>query len=98
MALTAADVIGLARLARFAFATEAVERSRAELNAVLERLRILGEIEPGEEVFARAETGLRLRDDAGPADPLQQPLDQMAPSLVSGFFTVPRVITPDQQT
>jgi aspartyl/glutamyl-tRNA(Asn/Gln) amidotransferase C subunit len=91
--LTAEAVARLARLARFDLSVDELEGLRAELNAVLEQMQLLDELEPAADESILVETAVRLRADEYGSDALRLPLEQLTPHLVAGFFTVPRIIS-----
>ncbi len=94
MALSLAEVAQLARLARLELSSEEIARFRGHLDAVLERIAELGEINGiSAEMVANgaADAGPWRADEPGP-DALRLPVDSFATDMASGFFTVPRVI------
>jgi aspartyl-tRNA(Asn)/glutamyl-tRNA(Gln) amidotransferase subunit C len=92
MSLSKEDVIRLARLARFDVAPDEIERFRAQLSAILERMEILNELDPAEPVTEPPSTAVRLRADESTPDKLHADLKALTAEMVAGFFTVPRVM------
>ena len=102
MAVTADDLARVAELARLRLDDERVPELVRQLNGILEHMRVLGAVDT-EGVPAAAgvgDAGLPLREDHGPAIPLERPLEAIAPrgpggapATRDGFLLVPRLAT-----
>ena len=92
MPLTAPDIIRLARLGRFEVSPEEIERFRVQLNAILERISELEEIEATNRETDKVEAGLRMRDDVSSKDELRLPVETLSEHMAADFFTLPRLL------
>lgn len=95
MALTAAEVVRLARLARMEISPEEIERFRAQLGNVLEHMRVLEEIDLTEDVPPENREPVRLRADESHPDRLYGTIETLSADVAGGFFTVPRALPTD---
>jgi len=95
MAVTEADVMRIADLARLGMDPERVDSLVHELNGILEHMNVLQAVDTGSVVSGQeGETrGMPLRADVGPRYPLARPLADFAPSSRDGFLLVPRLTT-----
>jgi aspartyl-tRNA(Asn)/glutamyl-tRNA(Gln) amidotransferase subunit C len=85
------DVEKIAELARLELAEDEAEQLRRELASILEHFEIVQELDlPGGAGSAPAPGAARLRPDRPGSDPLQLPLESLAPAWRDGFFLVPR--------
>lgn len=91
MALTSEDIIRLARMARFAVSPEDIDRFRAQLNAVLERIAELADVTDRADP-ADADAAVRLRDDVAADGTLLRGAEALSGDVVAGFFTVPHAL------
>ncbi len=92
MAVTTADVLHVAALARLKLAPDEVERLTSQLNDILGHVAELAaagteQVQPEPATTWPAP----LRGDDAPPDGLTLPPAAMAPAWLDGFFTVPRL-------
>lgn len=97
MAVTIADVLHVARLARLGVPEERAAQLVAQLNGILEHMEVLGRVDATgvaatEGVGAE---GTPLREDAGMPVPLARGIEAFSPSVRDGFLLVPRLATHD---
>lgn len=85
----------MAELASVRLTGPEVERLRTELAAILDHFAVLSELSGDGAVGPDHPPTAPLRDDVEAPDPLQVPLSELAPTLVDGFFTVPRIAALD---
>lgn len=92
--LSIEDVRRVSRLARLAVSDERLERYRAQLGAVLEHMRSLGELDlTGVEPLAHPTEDADRWDADEPRDPLTtSELMRIAPEVVPPFIKVPKVL------
>ncbi|MHB1863713.1 MAG: Asp-tRNA(Asn)/Glu-tRNA(Gln) amidotransferase subunit GatC [Gemmatimonadaceae bacterium] len=93
MAVSLDDVRHIAGLARLGLTDERAHALVAELNTILGHMDVLSRVDTSQAASAQAGVGMPLRDDAGPADPLDRGPQAFAPSVRDGFFLVPRLAT-----
>ncbi|HEY0673152.1 MAG TPA: Asp-tRNA(Asn)/Glu-tRNA(Gln) amidotransferase subunit GatC [Longimicrobiales bacterium] len=93
MAVTPADVMYIAQLARLDLTPEEIERFTPQLNRVLEHAAELAEVDVGgvAPVGGVAEWTSPLRADVPGADNLALTIEQLSEFVAAGFFTVPRL-------
>ena len=93
MAVTPEEVRRLAALARLRLDEAEVAAMAAELDAVLEHVRVLGRADgPDAPPPAAVDPGAPpLRPDAFGADLLHRTPDMLAPGWQDGYFVVPRL-------
>lgn len=91
--VSAEDVRHVAMLARLGLSEQRVGELTKELNTILEHMEVLSQVDTSGigEAVAGEDTGMRLRDDNGPAIPLEEPPESFAPEMREGFFIVPRL-------
>ena len=99
MSVTRETVAKIASLARIQMDDAALDRMAPELNAILDWVEQLGEVDTSgvEPTTAVIPNTLRLRDDVVDADPLtgggkRDAVLANAPAAEHGFFGVPKVI------
>ena len=99
MSVTRETVAKIASLARIRMDEPALDHMVPELNAILDWVEQLGEVDTSgvEPMMAVIENRLRLRDDVVDADPLtgggkRDAVLANAPAAEHGFFGVPKVI------
>ena len=106
MAVTKDDVRHIAGLARIGVPEERLDALVGELNGILANMEVLQKV-PSAGAAAEAEalrTGMPLRPDEGPSVALERPIAKIAPgthaldgaampSVIDGFFLVPRLAT-----
>ncbi|HWV57340.1 MAG TPA: Asp-tRNA(Asn)/Glu-tRNA(Gln) amidotransferase subunit GatC [Longimicrobiales bacterium] len=93
MAVSRADVLRIAELARLRLTQDEVARLTVELNDILAHVEALKEVDVGDvpAMGLAAEWEAPTRDDVPGVDPLGLSIEEMAPAVVDGFFTVPRL-------
>lgn len=95
MAVSDADVLHVAVLARLAIAPERVPSLVRELNGILDHMAVL-ETADVSTVDDDARAAMPRRDDVVAPIPLARPLADFAPSPRDGFLLVPRLSTHSQ--
>ena len=92
MSIDRRDIARIADLARLDVAEDELDALARECRAILEHFEILREAELSQtpDVEGGADAHGPPGERAGP-DPLQLPLDQIAPAWVEGFFVLPRL-------
>ncbi len=95
MAVTEQDVRHVADLARVGVPAERLPQLVAELNGILAHMDVLERVDTVGVSYAAGVSsgGMPLREDAGPAYPLDAPRESFAPSTRDGFLLVPRLAT-----
>ena len=95
MAVTRDEVRRIAALARIGVDESRIPALVAELDSILEHMRILQSVDTKGVIPATGlgAGGTPLREDAGPPIPLVRPLEDIAPRMHHGFFLVPRLDT-----
>jgi aspartyl-tRNA(Asn)/glutamyl-tRNA(Gln) amidotransferase subunit C len=95
MAVSDADVLHVAALARLAIPPQRVPALVRELNGILDHMAILETVDVtsvGEDTRA----AMPRRADAVAPTPLERPLSSFAPAPRDGFLLVPRLSTHSQ--
>lgn len=87
----AAEVRRIARLARLELADEEVERLAGEIGGILRHFEALADVDPDGLDAADFRPAPRLRRDVPDPDPLERPLEELAPEWRGGLFVVPRL-------
>ena len=95
MAVSDADVLHVAALARLAMPTERVPALVRELNGILDHMAVLETVDISS-VGDDARTPMPRRTDAIAPVPLVRPLADFAPAPRDGFLLVPRLSTHSQ--
>jgi len=95
MAVSDADVLHVAALARLAMPAERVPALARELNGILEHMAVLETVDVST-AGHDARTAMPRRDDVVGSVPLARPLAEFAPSPRDGFILVPRLSTHSQ--
>ncbi len=95
MAVSDADVLHVAALARLALPTERVPALVRELNGILEHMAVLESVDVST-VGDDARTAMPRRADVSAPIPLVRPLETFAPAPRDGFLLVPRLSTHSQ--
>ena len=106
MAVSKDDVRHIAGLARLGVADDRLDQLVTELNGILAHMEVLQKVQSaGASAAADAlRTGMPLRPDHGPSVALERPIASFAPpsrtldgapmpSVIDGFFLVPRLAT-----
>jgi aspartyl-tRNA(Asn)/glutamyl-tRNA(Gln) amidotransferase subunit C len=98
MAVTRADVIHVAALARLHLDEDEVARLTQDLNSILAHVSALdaADVSRVEGVSGAAEWPAPLRDDVPGSDPLTIPPAYLSAYWQSGFFTVPTLPAHDR--
>src|SRR5436190_21219908 len=92
--VTIDDVRHVAMLARLGVSDERARELAKELNTILEHMDALGRVDThGVDEASATTTGMRLREDEGPAIPLAEPPESFAPEMRAGLLLVPRLST-----
>jgi aspartyl-tRNA(Asn)/glutamyl-tRNA(Gln) amidotransferase subunit C len=105
-AISRDDVRHIAGLARLGVPDDRLDTLVKELNGILANMEVLQKVQSaGAAAEADAlRTGMPLRADTGPCVPLERPISAIAPpthaldgalmpSVIDGFFLVPRLAT-----
>jgi len=95
VAVTRADVLHIAELARLGVDSTRADELTKELSAILAHMEVLSQVDTAT-VAATAGVGAGgtpLRPDSGVAGLMKQALESFAPSMRDGFFIVPRLAT-----
>ncbi len=95
MAVSDADVLHVAALARLAMPVERVPGLVRELNGILDHMAVLETVDVSS-VGADARTPMPRRTDVVAPIPLLRPLAEFAPAPRDGFLLVPRLSTHSQ--
>jgi aspartyl-tRNA(Asn)/glutamyl-tRNA(Gln) amidotransferase subunit C len=97
MAVTRAEVMHVAQLARLELTDGEVDRFTEQLNSILAHVGELEAVDLGDaaEVDTAAEWPAPLRADQPGPDRLIFPVSQLSQAFESGFFTVPRLAALD---
>jgi aspartyl/glutamyl-tRNA(Asn/Gln) amidotransferase, C subunit len=97
MAVTQADVIHVAELARLAVAPDRLDHLVSELNGILAHMDVLEKTDTSsvESNLAVPAESTPLRSDSSGPLPMLTTRESFAPSMRDGFFIVPRLATHD---
>ena len=95
MAVTRADVLHIAQLARLAIDGVRADELTRELSAILAHMDVLSQVDTASVAPAAGvgAGGTPLRPDTGVAPGMVGTLESFAPSMRDGFFIVPRLAT-----
>ncbi len=95
MAVSHADVLHVAELARLAVSPERLDSLVAELNGILGHMEVLSKADTREVELAEfAPTdSTPTRADSSPPIPLRNPISSFTVSMKDGFILVPRLAT-----
>ena len=95
MAVTRADVLHIAQLARLGVSAERAEALTRELSDILAHMDVLSQVDTASVAGASGvgAGGTPLRPDTGVTPDMAVPLESIAPSMRDGFFIVPRLAT-----
>lgn len=92
MGVSREDVLRVAALARLRLEPGEVERFTAQLNSILDHIRVLGRVKgAASHAGEAADWPAPQREDAGRPDALAFPPAELAPAWADGFFAVPRL-------
>jgi aspartyl-tRNA(Asn)/glutamyl-tRNA(Gln) amidotransferase subunit C len=100
VAVTRADVLHVAQLARLGVDPDRIASLVSELNGILEHMEVLGAVETGGRMGdgGRGTTATAMRSDVGGTSvPLATLREEFAPLMRDGFFLVPRLATHEDQ-
>lgn len=96
-AVTVQDVRHVAMLARLGLTDDRARELTRDLNTILEHMNVLSRVDTTgvseSTVFGEQGKGMRLREDRGPAIPLEERPESFAPEMRDGLFIVPRLST-----
>jgi aspartyl-tRNA(Asn)/glutamyl-tRNA(Gln) amidotransferase subunit C len=95
MAVTQADVLKVADLARLAVAPDRLDHLVNELNGILAHMDVLEKTDTSaieNNITVPVESTPLRSDSSGPL-PMLAPRESFAPSMRDGFFMVPRLAT-----
>lgn len=95
MAVSDADVLHVAALARLAMSSDRVPALVRELNGILGHMAVLETIDVSS-LDADNRMPMPRRDDVVGSVPLDHPLETFAPAPRDGFLLVPRLATHSQ--
>lgn len=95
MAVTREDVEHIANLARLALDEGRLPELVRQLNAILEHMDVLQQVDIGKAVPVAGvgDQSLPLREDRSAPIPLLRARELFAPEMRDGFFLVPRLAT-----
>ncbi|HJU88436.1 MAG TPA: Asp-tRNA(Asn)/Glu-tRNA(Gln) amidotransferase subunit GatC [Gemmatimonadaceae bacterium] len=95
MAVTQEDVEHIANLARLALDERRIPELVQQLNAILEHMDVLQQVDTRKVIGASGvgDQALPLREDKGVPLPLHRARELFAPEVRDGFFLVPRLAT-----
>ena len=95
MAVTEADVLHVAELARLAVAPERLDHLVSELNGILAHMDVLEKTDTSaiESNVSLPVESTPLRSDSSGPLPMVTSRESFAPSMRDGFFIVPRLAT-----
>ena len=95
MSVTREDVKHVAALARLAMTDERAEQFTAQLNTILGHMDVLARVDTRrlEPIVGIGAESAPLQEDKGPSVRLERSIDDVAPEVRDGFFTVPRLST-----
>ena len=91
MAVSPAEVLAVAKLARLRLSPEEVARFTEQLNGILSHVDELIAVDAAGDEDGDIGGSAPLRGDEPGADPLLRPPSEFAPDWREGFFTVPRL-------
>lgn len=100
MAVTSADVLHIAELARLGVDGARADELTKELSAILAHMEVLSQVDTGSAPTAAGvgAGGTPLRPDVGVPPLRAATLASIAPSMRDGFFIVPRLATHEDST
>lgn len=95
MAVTRADVLHIAQLARLGIDESRADALTAELSAILAHMEVLSQVDTASvpPTAGVGAGGTPLRPDVSIAPMMEGTLEAFAPSMRDGFFIVPRLAT-----
>ena len=93
-AISTDDVRHVAMLARLGLGDQRLTALTKDLNGILEHMAALSKVKTdGVAEYSASESGMRLREDNGPAIPLAAKPESFAPEMRGDLFIVPRLST-----
>lgn len=95
MAVTRADVLHIAQLARLGVDGARADELTRELSAILAHMEVLSQVDTASVTVTAGvgAGGTPLRTDVGAPPEMSGTLELFAPSMRDGFFIVPRLAT-----
>lgn len=94
MSVSLDDVRHVAALARVGLSDDRAAALVSELNTILRHMDVLSTVDTSAiELAPPGGEASSLREDVGPAIPLERPRESFAPQMRDGFFLVPRLDT-----
>jgi aspartyl-tRNA(Asn)/glutamyl-tRNA(Gln) amidotransferase subunit C len=95
VAVTRADVLHIAQLARLGIDESHADALTAELSAILAHMEVLSQVDTASvpPTAGVGAGGTPLRPDVSIAPMMEGTLEAFAPSMRDGFFIVPRLAT-----
>jgi aspartyl-tRNA(Asn)/glutamyl-tRNA(Gln) amidotransferase subunit C len=95
VAVTRADVLHIAQLARLGIDESRADALTAELSAILAHMEVLSQVDTASvpPTAGVGAGGTPLRPDVSIAPMMEGTLEAFAPSMRDGFFIVPRLAT-----
>jgi aspartyl-tRNA(Asn)/glutamyl-tRNA(Gln) amidotransferase subunit C len=95
VAVTRADVLHIAQLARLGIDESRADALTAELSAILAHMEVLSQVDTASvpPTAGVGAGGTPLRPDVSIAPMMEGTLEAFAPSMRDGFFVVPRLAT-----
>ena len=91
MAIDRSDLRRIAELARLSLSKAETERLTRDCRAILEYFETIRAVGTGTDEPTGADPATPLRDDRAECDPLEGPLDELAPAWREGYFVLPRL-------
>jgi aspartyl/glutamyl-tRNA(Asn/Gln) amidotransferase C subunit len=88
--VTRADIGRIAELAELAVDEATAAELERQLSRILDYVAQLAQL-PDDEAVSGDERAVKLRRDEVAPDPLERPIQEIAPAFRSGLFLVPRV-------
>jgi aspartyl-tRNA(Asn)/glutamyl-tRNA(Gln) amidotransferase subunit C len=100
MAVTRADVLHIAELARLGIDDARADALTVELSAILSHMEVLSQVDTGgvATTASPGATGTPLRPDVGVTPLMSTTIASIAPAIRDGFFLVPRLATHEDST
>ncbi|MQA88929.1 MAG: Asp-tRNA(Asn)/Glu-tRNA(Gln) amidotransferase subunit GatC [Gemmatimonas sp.] len=97
MSITKSDVDQIATLARLKFTPAEAEAMARDLGSILEHMRELEAVasDAVEPMGGASDHAAPMRLDEPGADPLERPVEEIAPEWADRFFVVPRLAALD---
>ena len=97
MAIDRSDLRRIAELARLSLSEVETERLTQDCQAILEYFETIRGIGAGTDEPTGTDLAAPLREDRTDCDPLEGPLDELAPAWRDGYFVLPRLPAMDAE-